>query len=84
MFTCGCTLFFVRRFARAQAIAGFLAGRTAGRVLGPAVASRVGLAAIMGVGMFGVGVTQSWVGLAGLTGATVSQNTDLYLCNSGE
>lgn len=41
-------------------------------MFGPAVASRAGLAVVMAVGMVGVGATQSWLGLAGLTGAQVS------------
>lgn len=60
-------------FSFSQAIAGFLAGRTAGKVFGPAAASRVGLAVVMAVGMVGVGATQSWLGLSGLTGAGVSR-----------
>lgn len=56
---------------RVQAIAGFVAGRTAGKVFGPAAASRAGLAVVMTIGMVGVGATQSWLGLAGLTASRV-------------
>lgn len=54
-------------------MAGFLAGRTAGKVFGPAAASRAGLGVVMAVGLIGVGATQSWLGLAGLTGVRVSR-----------
>lgn len=56
-----------------QAFAGFLAGRTAGKVFGPAAASRLGLGVVMAVGMIGAGATQTWLGLAGSTGAGVSK-----------